>query len=238
MARQVVSRTQRRMEKRQALVMLALLLVACLVSFSLGVMVGRGGSRDVLVTEQIPQEKPAVAAQAEEGSALQGGPAEEPESGELTFYDTLPQGQENALGSGINLPPVEEAKPKEQPAEKTVAQPVVKPVAKDPELPAELGPLAERLLQEKPVAPKPAATSTGSYVIQVASVNEKQGAEGLRARMAAKGYPAYVEQADLGAKGVWHRVFAGPYGSKEDAERVVAALKADKISSAPLLKKK
>jgi DedD protein len=56
--------------------------------------------------------------------------------------------------------------------------------------------------------------------------------------MVAKGYAAFVEQADLGAKGVWHRVYAGPFSTRQDADRAVAALKADRIASAPLVRRR
>jgi DedD protein len=241
MARQVVTRTQRRMEKRHALLMLALLLVACLISFALGVMVGRGGSREDVVEERIPQQKPAqVVASVEAEPVPETAPVEAPVKEELTFYDTLPQGQDNAMGSGINLPP-EEEKPQQvpdklasrRPAQKTVSL----PVEGKPGLP-EAGTVAEAPVPQKPAVQKPAAVMAGDYVIQVASSKDKQRAEALRDRLAAKGYAAFVEQADLGEKGIWHRVFAGPYSTKDDAEKIITALKSDKFSSAPLLKKR
>jgi cell division septation protein DedD len=229
MARQVVSRTQRRVEKKHALMILALLLVGGLVSFSLGVMVGgKDGSPDDVVEEQIVQQKPVSAAPLETGPAGAVPSEEEPIEEELTFYETLPQGQDNALGSGINLPPE-----KEKTGEQVSAPPVKKPA-----VPGEVGPIASRPPVAKPVAQKPASSTSGDFLVQVASVKDRHGAVELRDRMAARGYAAFVEQTDLGEKGVWHRVYAGPFGSKEDADKTIAALKADQFSSAPLLKKR
>jgi DedD protein len=45
MIRRVATRSQRRTEKKQAVVLLALVLTVALVSFMLGVMVGRSGSK-------------------------------------------------------------------------------------------------------------------------------------------------------------------------------------------------
>jgi cell division septation protein DedD len=229
MARQVVSRTQRRVEKKHALMILALLLVGGLISFSLGVMVGgRDGSPDDVVEEQIVQQEPVSAAPLETGPAGAVPSEEEPIEEELTFYETLPQGQDNALGSGINLPPEKE----------TTGEQVSSPPVKKPAVPAEVGPIASRPPAAKPVAQKPASSTSGDYLVQVASVKDRQGAVELRDRMAARGYTAFVEQTDLGEKGIWHRVYAGPFGSKEDADKTIAALKADQFSSAPLLKKR
>jgi DedD protein len=238
MTRQVMSRTQRRMEKRQALMVLVLLLLTSLVSFSLGVMVGKGGNSDGVVEEQIAAQKPAPAEPAESEPGQAVAQNEGSVESELTFYDTLPQGQDNALGSGINLPP--EAEEPAKPATEKVAS--VTPVKETDSAP-KVAPAREEAVQPavaavKPAVQKPAATAVGDYLVQVASVKDRQGAMTLRNRMVAKGYAAFVEQADLGAKGIWHRVYAGPFSTRQDADRAVAALKADRIASAPLVRRR
>lgn len=238
MTRQVVSRTQRRMEKRQALMVLVLLLLTSLVSFSLGVMVGKGGDSDGVVEEQIAVRKPAPAdpAESEPGQAV--ALKEDSVESELTFYDTLPQGQDNALGSGINLPP-EPEKPVEPAAEEVASAAPVKETAPAAKPAPARGEAAQpAAVAAKPAVQKPAATAVGDYLVQVASVKDRQGAVTLRNSMVAKGYAAFVEQADLGAKGVWHRVYAGPFSTRQDADRAVAALKADRIASAPLVRRR
>lgn len=234
MSNQMVSRTQRRMEKKQTLMVLTLLLVGCLVSFSLGVMVGRSGDNSDIVEERIVQQKPASIIEDKEQPTQADVLEEGSVDTELTFYDTLPQGQENALGSGINLPPEEN-----KPAEKSPARVVVTPPANDPAPSPEITVKEPKLpaALEK-VASQPVAASSGDYLIQVASVKDRQGAVDLKNRMIAKGYAAFVEQADLGSKGIWHRVYAGPFSTREDAEKKVSALKNDRISSAPLLKRR
>ncbi len=65
MASQIISRTQRRMEKKQALVLLALVLGVSLVSFTLGVMVGKGRSLETPVqSSAAPERLPVVASAA------------------------------------------------------------------------------------------------------------------------------------------------------------------------------
>lgn len=238
MAQQVVSRSQRRMEKKQTLFMVSMLLVVGLVCFFLGVMVGRSGEQSLVAEEHLPMQKPLAASQEEviepkaEVSPVTPEKSEEMQSPQLTFYDTLAEGQQNALGSGINLPP-EPARTEpvpepisNQPA-KAVAPPTAKPIA-----------VTALPVASKPVVSKPAAVASGSYIVQVAAVKQRQGAEGLRDRMKKKGYAAFVEAAELGAKGTWYRVYAGPFGSKSDADQAVRSLKADRISSAPLIKRR
>jgi cell division septation protein DedD len=244
MTQQVVSRTQRRMEKRHALMVLVLLLLTALVSFSLGVMVGKGGDRGEVVVEQIARQKPASAdaAKAEAAGAL----AQQEEAVEpgLTFYDTLPQGQDNALGSGINLPP-EPEKTQAVAARKAAAAGPVTEVAPARTAAANNKPVTARQVTTQPPAEvaepapqKPVAAVAGNFLVQVASVKDRAGALALRNRMVSKGYAAFVEQADLGAKGIWHRVYAGPFASRQDADQAVVALQTDRIASAPLVRRR
>lgn len=243
MTQQVLSRSQRRMEKKQTLFMVSMLLVVGLVCFFLGVMVGKSGEQSQIAEERLPVTEPVVAAQDEAAepetaeTPAEPAPAEEAPDPQLTFYDTLPEGQQNALGSGINLPPEPKtAEPAAQassmPAPVKSAAPAKTVATKKPTPPPVL-PAAPQ-----PQVSKPAAVAGGSYLVQVAAVKQRQGAEGLRDRMLKKGYPAFVEAADLGAKGVWYRVYAGPFGSRGDADQAVSSLKADRISSAPLVKRR
>ncbi|MEZ4484903.1 MAG: SPOR domain-containing protein [Syntrophotaleaceae bacterium] len=231
------------MEKKQTLVLVSMLLVVGLVCFFLGVMVGKSGEQSQVAEERMPVQEPLVAAQDAEVTPepeempAPPTPAAEATDPPLSFYETLPEGQQNALGSGINLAP-ESVKP--APAE--VSDPVKtvssqKPSAA-PVLPVAPKPVATQPVAATPAVSKPTAVASGSYLVQVASVKERQGANGLRDRMLKKGYAAFVEVADLGAKGIWYRVYAGPYGSQADADRAVSSLKADRISGAPLVKRR
>ncbi len=242
MTQQVVSRTQRRMEKKQTLFILSMLLVVGLVCFFLGVMVGRSGDQSLVPEERLPIQKPLAATQGEvvepktETDSAAPATSDEMQNSQLTFYDTLAEGQQNALGSGINLPP-----------EPINSEPAPEPISKAPVKTTEPvkvvvtpKPIAAPALPvvTKPVVSKPVGVVSGSYLVQVASVKQRDGADGLRDRMKNKGYAAFVEAADLGAKGVWYRVYAGPFSSKADADQVVNSLKADRISSAPLVKRR
>jgi cell division septation protein DedD len=227
MAQKVASRTQRRMEKRQALLMLFLMLVVSLVSFSLGVMVGKSGSREaissepaaLLIKEPVAKEAEQKPLQAE--PSMQDRPAEN-----LTFYDTLPRGEQPPLGSGINLPPKEE-KAAEEPTE----QPILKAKLSDtPKTAFSSEPSAEN-------ASLPAASTDGRYVVQVASFRERKDARNLKERLSEKGYPVFTQMANLGEKGIWHRVLIGPLENADAAGEVVERLKTeDKLL--PIVKKR
>jgi cell division septation protein DedD len=242
MTQQMVSRSQRRMEKKQTLFMVSMLLVVGLVCFFLGVMVGRSGEQSMVAEEHLPIQKPLAAAQGEvaepktEESPATPVTSDEMQNSPLTFYDTLAEGQQNALGSGINLPPEPE---KSEPAPESISKAPVK-ATESVKVVATPKPIAAPALPvaPKPVVSKPAAVASGSYIVQVAAVKQRDGADGLCDSMKKKGYAAFVQAADLGAKGVWYRIYAGPFSSKADADQAVRSLKADRISSAPLIKRR
>jgi cell division septation protein DedD len=117
------------------------------------------------------------------------------------------------MGSGINLPP-------EEAPVAAVATPTLR-VA--PPLPAP---------QPAPSRSRPEDDGEGAYLVQVASFRQAADAASLAERLAFKKYPAYAQEVDLGAKGVWHRVFVGPYSGNEEATRVVQRLQAeDKLTA-------
>lgn len=240
MTQQIVSRSQRRMEKKQTLFMVSMLLVVALISFFLGVMVGRSGEQSLVAEERLPEQQPvAVTPDQDVDSERADAPGKTKETEsvqqpQLTFYDTLAAGRQNALGSGINLAPEpvrDEPQPESIRSPSASAGPEkVQEEVKTTVTPAPPAPA--------PAPPRPAAVVAGNYLVQVAAVKDRSGAEGLRDRMKKQDYEAFVEKVDLGAKGVWYRVYAGPFGSKKDADLAVQSLKADRISSAPLVRQR
>ncbi|TYO95686.1 sporulation related protein [Geothermobacter ehrlichii] len=220
------TRTQRRMARRQAMLLFVAVLVVALVSFSLGVMVGRSGHRPAprsaaagkpLILPEAkpaPLEPPAVEHDEEKSAAA---PVEE----KLTFYDTLPRG-EQPLGSGINLPKPSAKQPQPEQAATIAPSPQPAPAGKP-----------EPVVQPaRPAAPErqaePAATSStneSGYVLQVASFRDVKQAEALSRRLAGKGYDAFVRRVDLGGKGIWQRVYVGPYSDRPTAEKAAKKLK-------------
>ncbi len=213
-----VSGSQRRIERKQAVILLVLLLGVSLGSFALGVMVGHSGKRDgatqsvdsgqrIPVTRSVPQSAPPAA-------APEKAPADN-----LTFYDTLPKGEQPPLGSGINLAPAPapEASTKPAPAVTKQAAPAVSS-------PREV---ATKPAPAQPAAVRPAAVAAGAYLVQAASFRQAEDANALREGLAKKGYATFTEKADLGEKGVWHRVFIGPFPDSTLAGQAAARLQAE-----------
>lgn len=94
-----------------------------------------------------------------------------------------------------------------------------------------------KIVQPKPepvkTAPPPASTSassSGDYYVQLASVKTADGAEGEWKKLTQKyssqlvGYSHRVEKADLGDKGIFYRIQAGPV-SKDKATQTCNAIK-------------
>jgi len=247
MVKQMQSRTQRRMEKKHAILLLVLLLGISLVSFFLGIMVGRGSSGTAAaptesvtpplpvpppLAESLPVVEPPSTPTAPAGPVVEEG-ADKPA---LTFYEALPKGEQPPLGSGINLPPPEKAKKPEALAAKTEPAPLRPPPPVPPVAVAE-APAASAVATlatevpaptvkvEAPPIPLPKPVIQGTFVVQAASFKALSDANVLRDRLIKKGYGAYVQEANLGDKGVWQRVMVGPYAGNEAVSQVVERLK-------------
>lgn len=252
MNRQLGSRTQRRMEKRQSLLLLVLALVVALVSFALGVMVGRGGRGAAPVAEVTTAEPqriaipaPPEAATEEIGDGItETVVTDDSGASQLTFYDSLPQGKQPPLGSGINLPPGSGSEPSKAAAPATTTpRPAAtsSPTATTTTAPRQVTASAPAVAPTAaPAAEKktaPAKSDSGAlYVVQVASLQQKSAADGLRDRLAQKGYPAYVEGVNLGDKGYWYRIYAGPFTSRDTANSSAAAIKADRLATSTIVR--
>ncbi|MGE4543487.1 MAG: SPOR domain-containing protein [Pedobacter sp.] len=239
MSRQVASRSQRRLEKKQALVLVVLGLVIALVSYGLGVVVGRSGGEAIVHEDLAATERIAIPSTDVNSANEALQPAEEAADPQLTFYDTLPEGKQPPMGSGINMP-AQSAEPPATPVDVlSDSTPAVEVVASKP---------APVVVKPKPqptvsVAPQPKAVPSsavvdGSYIIQVASVQKIDGAQDLSGRLSKSGYPAFVEKTDLGSKGVWYRVYVGPFASKNAADGAASTLKASRLASSPLVRKR
>lgn len=207
--------------------------MASLVSFALGVLVDRyllppreqkaaadppvqGG-----VSQQPPRQTPAPGTVAPPAGAPQS--AAEPS---LTFYDTLPKGGKAILGSGIN-PHKEEirsavtAKHPAPPSHPVEAQPqpvarTAPPAAKGEDVRESKPGAASDQAGNKPggeagkEAPvKKVSSPKGTFSVQVASSKERKEAEAIRAKLAEKGFAAYIVESTVPGKGTWYRVKVG-----------------------------
>jgi len=117
------------------------------------------------------------------------------------------------------LPPMQVVTPALEP----VPAPTQEPEAvADPEPPAVAQPVPAEL-EPAPVKPKPTG-NTASWVIQVSSLTERPRALSLERELRAKGFPAFIEKAEVGGK-TYHRVRVGPEVARKDIEAMAASLR-------------
>ncbi|MEA3639434.1 MAG: SPOR domain-containing protein [Lamprobacter sp.] len=74
--------------------------------------------------------------------------------------------------------------------------------------------------------PKPIPPGTRAWVIQVASLGSPEAARSLQDELRTKGYPAFVEQADVGGRR-YYRVRVGPEIERARADRLATQLASD-----------
>ncbi|MCM2265560.1 MAG: SPOR domain-containing protein, partial [Desulfuromonadales bacterium] len=219
----VMSRTQRRFERRQILLMTILVLAVTVASFFLGVMVGERGSLFGSRVEAPRLPMAQIAPPPLPSSAPAGAQ-------KLTFYDDLPKGNSAPLGSGINMPKGGYLPPP-PPAAVAPAAAVAPPVAEAAVVkePAARAPAAAPAPAREVAAPKTSAG--GSFVVQIAATKDQAEARRLVDKLKGKGFATSSERADLGAKGIWYRVVVGPYGDKATADKAASQLKQQKFSA-------
>jgi len=82
---------------------------------------------------------------------------------------------------------------------------------------------------EKP-APKP-----GEFSVHVFSFKTQQAAQHEIDRLNKRGFNAYLETVDLGAKGIWHRVKVGHYATRDEAEQARQDIKKKYAGIEPLI---
>jgi cell division septation protein DedD len=246
MVRQLATRSQRRLEKKQAGILLALVLVVFLVSFALGVLVGRSSVRPVVAVAP-PQAVRLPVAEAVPPPTVAAPATGERQADSLTFYDSLPKGGQAPLGSGINLRPAREpatpaTAPAPAPAESAKPSAAAPATAVATSMPAKtdvqaLPPAKAAAPVAAPVAKAAAPVAAGGYLVQAAAFRGSEDARRLQAKLVRKGYAAFTEEAQLGAKGVWHRVYVGPFATAGAADAVVSRLKAEERLTALVRKR-
>ncbi|MBW2503379.1 MAG: SPOR domain-containing protein [Deltaproteobacteria bacterium] len=218
MAQNFFGRKNRRFQKDQSAWSLGLILVIAATSFALGYAVG--GLYPTSITEndeQLPLPEAKIALPA---ATTLSEETKTPEK--LTFYENLPKGDQAPLGSGINHPPASKQEKTEEPVQHLTKQ------TSSPK-PADI------TASHNAVAQPPG--QAGSFVVQVASFQNLQDAKKLETRLLKLDLPAFVERADLGNKGIWHRVLAGPYEDEKAAIQIAASLKNEQKLSALVRRK-
>jgi cell division protein FtsN len=177
--------------------------------------------------EEPPEEPPAPAESAPEpaadperekatapsGSPEDEDPAPREEPAPEAKADSPPKEEETEPGYRFyTLLPNMEVEVPEPPAEKA-PEPAPEPT-REPEK-AESGAGGETSPE-----PAPRPDGGGEFLLQVASFQQPDSAEALKAELALQGLQAKVVDSDLGDKGTWYRVRLGPYAERAEAETV------------------
>jgi cell division septation protein DedD len=234
--RKAVSKNRPR--KQPAGIFFFSILVAVMIAYTLGLVTGwlvfRPAQRESADSRMAPADanvkgagppaqSPTLPA---EGS---NGAAPEPM---LTFYDRLPKGNRDLLGSGLNA-----SRPPEQPPVRVVPAPpspavkeaqqvetATKPKesAKVPARKAEVPAVKESPTKDAPARETPVKEddAKGKFVVQVASYHDKKEAEAVRNRLKADGIPAYIIESSVPEKGIFYRVRVGRHLDQKAAQEM------------------
>ena len=136
-----------------------------------------------------------------------------PSSSSGTFTSKLvPMPDAKSVAKPASETPVQPATPVKGDAPKAAAAPAAKP-------PATTAPAPKAADHAQP-----AAKSAGGYVVQVAALNDADKAKQMQEQMAAAGVKSYTEVVPV-VKGQVTRVRAGPFASRDEAEKIRDQLK-------------
>jgi cell division septation protein DedD len=230
--------SKNRPRKQPAGIFFFALFVAVMIAYTLGLVTGwlvfRPAQRSSADSQTAPADANMKGGETTAKSQnlpaeVSGGAAPEPQ---LTFYETLPKGNRDLMGSGLNTsrppeqlparlattPPVSAVK-EAQPAE-TAKQ--YREAAKVPARTAETPVVKESPAKDIPSreAPVKEDDAKGKYVVQVASYHVKKEAEAVRDRLKADGIPAYIVESNLQEKGIFYRVRVGRHMDQKAANEM------------------
>jgi len=140
--------------------------------------------------------------------------------GELTFYNELPK-------QSVEPEPLDaQTGPERTTAKETV---ISKPAVsqKSDELLKEI--IEQELNRvEKTGSALPPATvkpASGEYFLQLASFQKKDEAEKFLPRLGSAGFSGTIRSVDISGRGVWYRVYAGPFVTRQKAEEAKSSAK-------------
>jgi cell division septation protein DedD len=220
------ARHEFRFGTREIVVFCGAFLIVCGLTFALGVLVGRE-----LGSPRGGAGKPLGAASASETRAAKPAAASEER---LTFYQSLTA--PTADLPSVTAPKVEERLVAAEPSTpKAPAKSERRPLAagtqpaperggratggggpRDPASPATVAAAGDRTLEPQ------------LWTVQVSSFRSRALAEELRARLAARGFDAYLVSMSSEEGRVRHRVRVGAFATRAEAERVASELRSER----------
>ncbi|HET9888016.1 MAG TPA: SPOR domain-containing protein, partial [bacterium] len=136
----------------------------------------------------------------------------------------------SAPAQNLSNPPPSHAQSKPAPNSAPVNAEQAKPA---PAKPTTTEPVAVKPTTTEPAAP----SSSAKYGVHVCSMQTEAHAQEEAVRFQKAGYPAFVRRVDLGEKGIWHRVYAGPYDDHAAAERAAEEVRARGLTDFTLVQR-
>jgi cell division septation protein DedD len=214
----------------QLVILLCLVLVLMVLSLMLGIRIegyqrtGRDVPHETARQLPAPQALPAQSADLQETPATaEEAPVEEPAAAEKSAAETAVS---TPPAPAKTEQPVQTPKPEPKPAV-TAPKPEPKPAVTSPKPePAKTQPA-----EAKPVTVTKEAPNK-RYVVQVSSSQDKSMAASQTDILKQKGFAAFVEEADLGAKGRFYRVMIGPFPTEAEAQRIRSQVVKDPMFAA------
>lgn len=149
---------------------------------------------------------------------------------ELPPPDLLTSSERDMAASRVDMPVAKLATPPkgtEAQKPKEAAKDPKKEVAKEPKKEiAKVTPPKEAAKEKEPAKPaEPGPKKTGAgWVFQVASLSERAKADEMAGNLKSKGFPAFVETAEVNGK-TYFRVRVGPRKERKDIDALAAAVR-------------
>ena len=186
------------------------------IIFFLGMFVGKG----IEERKRTKQEEPLVKIPVKPSAKETGGTPAAQTKDEISFND------------GLSKPPGGLAATEEKSKEVAPAEKVTKAEPKETKLPAPATPAAKKVEMSAPPAEavkkaettETAADQSKIWRVQVNAYPDERSAKLIVDRLKNKGYNAYATEVQNKGK-TWFRVSVGKYGTREEADKVVEALK-------------
>ncbi|MDC6168360.1 SPOR domain-containing protein [Paucibacter sp. XJ19-41] len=170
----------------------------------------------VVIPPALPASLPAVA----EAPLAQAPLAQAPTEAPAVVTEPKPEPVERGIEK-----PADKPKPLEKPVDKKpveLAQPKTQESAR-----------VQALLEGKPVEKKADSKSEGRFIVQVGAYADGKAAQEARMKVERMGLKTYTQAVDT-ADGKRIRVRVGPFGSREEADKVAAKVRGGGLSTAVL----
>ena len=190
--------------------------VTSVIIFVLGVFVGKAiEGRNLL-----KKEEPLVRIPVKPSAQQSGGAPVAPSKDEITFNASLP-------ASGAAVAAAEDKPGASKPAEKTgklAAKQDPGTAAKASDKKAETSPRAEASRKTEAAEPSEKKEQGKIWRAQVNAFPDERSAKQIVDRLKNKGYNAYVTEVQNRGKS-WYRVSVGKYNSRDEADKMVEAMR-------------